>query len=248
MPRTEALWYSEPSPALREADEDQVVRWIGGWLMDAAPEGWRQVDLTVRLTSMVEEISPVVVMADGGTRPLEAPADVSSLLFELRQKKYMRGRGTWLSLRMLLESTGDYGITYNFDQDPLWDPPVGADVYTHDLETFPRDDEWVPAWYRQRMNAEATAADLRTPDEPDALLQGVLNYLRFALPPGWDHLHLEYGEETTATVTSRDGVTRPWTPPEQVIDLVRRHREVSGTWQRLTYELRFPKTVATRFE
>src|SRR5690349_19202795 len=115
MPRTAAIWYPEPSHALRDADEDQVVRWIGGWLMDAGPEGWRRIDLTVRLTSMVEEIAPVAVMPDGDMREMEPPPDISPLLFELRNKKYMRGRGTWLSLRMAIEPTGDYGITYNFD-------------------------------------------------------------------------------------------------------------------------------------
>jgi hypothetical protein len=247
MPRTTAIWYPEPSPALRKADEDQVVRWIGGWLMDAAPAGWLRIDLTVRLTSNVEEISPVVVMADG-TQPMEPPPDVSPLLFELRNKKYMRARGTWLQLRMLIEPSGDYGISYNFDLDPLWDPPILAEDYRHDLETFFRDDEWVPDWYRKRMNDEVTTADKRIPDDPDALLQGVLDYLQFALPPGWDHLHLEHGQETTATVTSTSGATQPWTPPEQVIDLFRRHREADGTWQRVSYELRSPTSVTTRFD
>jgi hypothetical protein len=246
MPRTNSIWYPEPSHALRDANEDQVVRWIGGWLMDAAPDGWRRVDLTVRLTSMVEEIVPVAVLADGGTQEMEPPPDVSPLLFELRNKKYMRARGTWLSLRMLIEPTGDYGITYNFDLDPLWDPPVGADVYEHDLDTFPRDDEWVPEWYRKRMNDEKPGQ--RTPDEPSALLGGIKNYLTFALPAGWDHLRLEYDGESTATVTSITGATRPWTPPEQVTDLFRRYREVDGTWRRMTYELRCPHTVETRFE
>jgi hypothetical protein len=53
MPRTQPPWYPPPGPDLREADEDQVVRWIGGWLMDAAPEGWRRIDMTARLASSV---------------------------------------------------------------------------------------------------------------------------------------------------------------------------------------------------
>lgn len=118
MPRTAAIWYPEPSHALRDADEDQVVRWIGEWLMDVGPEGWRRLDLTVRLTSMVEEIVLVAAMPEGGAREVAPPPDVSPLLLELRQKKYTRGRGTWLSLRMTvalfdrLKQTEGRPVTY----------------------------------------------------------------------------------------------------------------------------------------
>lgn len=255
MARSQYPWYPPPGPDLRAADEDQVVRWIGGWLMDAAAEGWLRIDMTVRLTSIIEEISLAVVMPDGIRAEVEPPADVSPLLFELRHKKYMRGRGTWLSMRLVIEPTGDYRVSYNFDLDPGWDPPVDDDVLDHDFETFPRDEEWIPAWYREGIKGETGGK--RTPDEPNLLLKGVADHLRFAAPPGWDYVQLQYRavgdyEESAAIVHSITGTTYPWTPPEQVLDLIRRHRAASlsddrGTWVSLKYEISYPDSVKAQF-
>jgi hypothetical protein len=232
-----------------------VVRWIGGWLMDAAPEGWRRIDMTVRLTTAAEEISLAVVMPDGAAARMEPPPDVSPLLFELRNKKYMRDRGTWLSLRLVIEPDGDYRVSYNFDLDPLWDPPLDAAVWDEDFEAFFRDDEWTPAWYREGVKGETGGK--RTPDEPNALLKNVADHLKFTLPAGWDYVQLQYRavgdhEESGAVVHSITGTVYPWTPPEQVIDLLRRHRAASlsdgrGTWVSLKYEMSFPESVKAQF-
>ncbi|NBH11632.1 hypothetical protein [Amycolatopsis sp. SID8362] len=232
-----------------------MVRWIGGWLMDAAPEGWRRIDLTARLTVAVEEIALAVVMPDGAAARMEPPPDVSPLLFELRNKKYMRERGSWLSLRLVIEPDGDYRVSYNFDLDPLWDPPIETAVWDQDFEAFPRDDEWIPAWYREGIKGESGGK--RTPDEPNALLKGIADYLKFTLPAGWDYVQLQYRalgdhEESGAVVHSITGTVYPWTPPEQVLDLLRRHRAASlsdgrGTWVSLKYEMKFPDSVKAQF-
>lgn len=255
MSRSQPPWYPPPGPDLREADEDQVVRWIGGWLMDAAPEGWLRIDMTARVASTVEEISLAVVMPDGDPARMEPPPDVSPLLFELRQKKYLRGRGTWLSLRLVIEPDGAYRVLYNFDSDPQWDPPVDTGVFDHDFESFPRDDEWIPAWYREGLKGETGGT--RTPDEPNALLKDVADTLQFALPAGWDYVQLQFRavgdhEESGAVVHSITGTVYPWTPPEQVLELLRRHRAASasegrGTWVSLKYEMKFPESVKAQF-
>jgi hypothetical protein len=254
MPRTQPPWYPPPGPDLREAEPAQVVRWIGGWLMDAAPEGWLRIDMTVRLTTSVEEISLAVVMPDGSAARMEPPPDVSPLLHELRKKKYIRGRGTWLSMRMALEPSGDYVVTYNYDLDPMWDPPVEIEVYDQDFEVFDRDAEWLPAWY---LAAKGESGGKDVENEPNALLRGIADYLAFALPAGWDYLQLQYRavggyEESGAVVHSITGTVYPWTPPEQVLELLRRHRAASlsdnrGTWVSLKYEVKFPESVKAQF-
>jgi hypothetical protein len=223
--------------------------------MKTAPEAWLRIDMTVRLTSSVEEISLAVVMPDGNAARIEPPEGISPLLFELRQKKYMRERGTWLSMRLAVEPDGDYRVSYNFDLDPLWDPPVETEVYDHDFETFPRDEEWMPSWYREGIKGETGGK--RTPDEPNALLKSFADHLKFSLPAGWDYLQLQYRavggyEESGAIVHSITGTVYPWTPPEQVIELLRRHRAASlsdgrGTWVSLKYEVKFPESVKAQF-
>jgi hypothetical protein len=255
MSRSQPPWYPPPGPDLRNADEDQVVRWIGGWLMDAAPEGWRRIDMTARVASTLEEISLAVVMPEGGPARMEPPPDVSPLLFELRQKKYVRGRGAWLSLRLIIDPDGAYCVHYNFDLDPQWDPPVEIEVFDHDFESFPREEEWIPAWYGERL--KGGTGGKQTPDEPNALLQRFADELKFALPPGWDYIQLQFRavgdhEESGAVVHSITGTVYPWTPPEQVLEPLRRHRAAStsddrGTWVSLKYEVRFPDQIKAQF-
>lgn len=255
MARWQPPWYPEPGPDLRKADEDQVVRWIGGWLMDSAPEGWRRIDMTARAASTLEEISLAVVMPEGGPAQMEPPPDVSPLLYELRAKKYMRGRGSWLSLRLVIEPDGAYRVLYNFDSDPRWDPPVETEVFDHDFETFPREEEWVPAWYWEGLKGQTGGT--RIPDEPNALLKSVANELQFALPPGWDFIQVQFRavgdyEEFGAVIHSITGTVYPWTLPEPVLELLRRHRAASvsdarGTWVSLKYEMKYPDSVKAQF-
>jgi hypothetical protein len=255
MSRTEPPWYPEPGPDLRAADEDQVVRWIGSWLMKAAPEGWQRIDMTVRLASTLEEILLAVVMPEGGLVWSEPPPDVSPLLFELRQKKYGRGSGAWLSMRLVIEPDGAYRVLYNFDWDPHWDPPVETWVFDHDFETFPRDEEWIPAWYREGL--KGGTGGTRAPDEPNALLKRVAEELQFALPAGWNYVQLQFRavgdhEESGAVIHSLTGTVYPWAPPEWVLELLRRHRAASlsdnrGTWVSLKYEMTYPQSVKAQF-
>jgi hypothetical protein len=254
MPRTQPPWYPPPGPDLRDAEPEQVVRWIAGWLMEAAPEGWLRIDMTVRLTTSVEEISLAVVMPDGSAAHLEPPPDVSPLLHELRNKKYSPGRGTWLSLRMTVEPSGAYQVVYDYDLDPMWDPPIETEVFDEDFEVFHRDDEWLPAWYLER---KGESGGRKAADEPNDLLRDLNDHLAFALPPGWDYLQLQYRavgdyEESGAIVHTLTGTVYPWTPPEQVLDLLRRHRAASlsdgrGTWVSVKYEVKFPDSVKAQF-
>jgi hypothetical protein len=223
--------------------------------MDAAPEGWRRIDMTVRLASTLEEILFAVVMPEGGPVLLEPPPDVSPLLFELRSKKYNRSSGAWLSLRLVIEPDGDYRVLYNFDADPRWDPPVDTEVFDHDFESYPRDEAWIPAWYWEGLKGRTGGT--RTPDEPNALLKRVAEELQFSLPPGWDHVRLQFRavgdhEEADAVIHSLSGTVYPWTLPKHVLELLRRHRAASvsddrGTWVSLTYEMTYPQTVKAQF-
>lgn len=144
-----------PSSGLRPVPDtdraDQLVQQIGGAVLRDAPGGWRRIDVKATLTTMVEEVAITVIMADGSSAKPQPP-DFGDALRELRQALYEPGKGTWLSMRLILDPPGSFVVHYNFDFDPLWDPPVPPVVYQRDLEAFPRDEERIPAWYRKRLD------------------------------------------------------------------------------------------------
>ncbi|MDT7727891.1 MAG: hypothetical protein QOI21_4467 [Actinomycetota bacterium] len=140
-----------PPPPLDAAQEDELIQQIGARVLQGAPKGWRRIDVKVTMATMVDDIALTVIMSDGSSPPPEPPPDIKAELVALRQGMYQPGRGTWLSLRLILDPPGSYVVHYNFDYDPLWDPPVPPVVYQRDLEAFPRDTEHLPAWYPARM-------------------------------------------------------------------------------------------------
>ncbi|MEV7550124.1 hypothetical protein AB0N89_10910 [Amycolatopsis sp. NPDC089917] len=137
---------------------DQLVQQIGGAVLREAPEGWRRIDVKATMATMVEDLAITVIMADGSSAQVQPP-DVAAALRESRQALYEPGKGTWLAMRLILDPPGSFVVHYNFDFDPLWDPPVPAVVYQRDLEAFPRDEEKIPAWYRARMEEQQEEAD-----------------------------------------------------------------------------------------
>jgi hypothetical protein len=142
---------SSPRPSPLDAEqEDQLIQQIGARVLQRAPQGWRRIDVKVTMATMVEDIALTVIMEDGSSPPAGQPPDIKAELLTLRHGMYQPGRGTWLSLRLILDPPGSYVVHYNFDYDPLWDPPVPPVVYQRDLEAFPRDAEHLPAWYPAR--------------------------------------------------------------------------------------------------
>jgi hypothetical protein len=105
--------------------------------------------------------------------------DVVGMLGTLRSGMYEQGRGTWLVAEVVVRPGADVPeTTFGYDQEPHWrrvPPPIG---FRDELATFPRADEHIPAWLRQRLSAPdapsqnapapGSALDAATPTQPGA--------------------------------------------------------------------------------
>ncbi|MEY9211661.1 hypothetical protein [Thermobifida halotolerans] len=76
------------------------------------------------------------------------------MIDKLRVGMYLEGKGTWFSMEYVITRPGNYNVHFNYDQDPeiTFPTPQG---YTQDLKYFPRDEEHIPDWLRQRLRDEA---------------------------------------------------------------------------------------------
>lgn len=79
------------------------------------------------------------------------PFVVSDHLAALKTAVHQAGGGTWVSLKMLLSSSGGLNIHYNYDEKPDFDFEVSAHDYSLELERFPRAEDSIPAWWRERI-------------------------------------------------------------------------------------------------
>ncbi|MCE6998183.1 hypothetical protein LZG04_25790 [Saccharothrix sp. S26] len=229
-----------PTPAERDAEVDRVLRWVCGRLLDLAPPDAVRLDLKVTMASTVEDFTCTTVAADGSARTHELPQDVHPAFADLRDLLYEPGRGTWLSVRLVIDPPDTVRVTFNFDVDPVWDPPVGPELLAKDLEDYPRDE--LPPWLHHTLTGETAPLSA----DPEDHARRIGDQLHQTLPPGWEHARVRFREvgdhaETDAVVHTVGGAHARWEPPRAVTERFRELRAATrgdSAWYSAEFELR----------
>src|ERR1044071_1338132 len=147
---------------MAQAEQDQLTRQVGRSLLTVAGEGWQRVRAEYRSAGRHVEVDVFVTGADGVENLVRPPQEVVEGLGRLRQGMYRPGRGTWLSGLYVLEPPSSFSAEFEPDVEPRWrrvPPPIG---FADELRFFPRADEHIPEWLRQR----AGLPPLKTEDAP----------------------------------------------------------------------------------
>jgi hypothetical protein len=137
-----------------EGRYNQMIQDIGRVLLRMAPQGppgWRRIDLKVLMVAPGHDITVTVIMEDGTTNTVEPSEVIGQIAAELRARMYRAGEGTWFGMRYTLDPPSDFHVSYNFDFDPLWEPPIRPDVFAEDVAAFPRDEQHIPGWLREKL-------------------------------------------------------------------------------------------------
>ncbi len=134
--------------------QQKILTQIGGRILDEAPEGWTR--LTYRAQSVIDHGSSelIVEFGDGTSRREFPPAGMGLMIDELRAGMYQEGKGTWFSFEYVITPPGRFNVTYNYDEDPGITFPT-AFGFTNDLKYFPRDEEYMTDWLREKLQEEA---------------------------------------------------------------------------------------------
>ena len=141
---------TEPQPVMDQAEQDRLTRQVGRALLTVAGQDWTQVRAEYRSAGRHVEVDVFVSGQDGQPRPVRPPQEVVDGLGRLRQGMYRPGRGTWLSALYLLDPPSSFSAEFEPDVEPRWrrvPPPIG---FADELRFFPRADEHIPDWFRQR--------------------------------------------------------------------------------------------------
>ena len=141
---------TEPQPVMEQAEQDRLTRQVGRALLTVAGDGWTQVRAEYRSAGRHVEVDVYVSGPDGTPVPVRPPVEVVEGLGKLRQGMYRPGRGTWLSALYLLDPPSSFSAEFEPDAEPRWrrlPPPIG---FADELRFFPRADEHIPDWLRQR--------------------------------------------------------------------------------------------------
>ncbi|ACU39323.1 hypothetical protein KCV87_27930 [Actinosynnema pretiosum subsp. pretiosum] len=141
---------TEPVTPLDEQEQQQLVRQIGRAMLPALPPDWQRVRTEYRAAGRHIEVDMAFTGPDGQQRPVRPPIDVVQLFGRLRAGMYEQDRGTWLSAVYEIEAPSAFAVDFDAAEEPRWrnaPPMIG---FQDELRTFPRTDELIPDWLRQR--------------------------------------------------------------------------------------------------
>lgn len=139
---------------LSPPEQQELLRRIGTTILGAVPDDWKRV--TYAIQSVIDHSSAEVVVewADGTSRREPIPSEAFSLTDELRAGMYQEGKGTWFTMRYVIDRPGRFNVDFTYDEDPGITFPT-AQGFTTDLRYFPRDEAHIPGRLRERLREEA---------------------------------------------------------------------------------------------
>ncbi|GAA2458415.1 hypothetical protein GCM10010191_92930 [Actinomadura vinacea] len=144
---------------LRSPRERATVNGAVRALRSAAPLGWARLGFEFRATVGIDTVSFKVVNAGGEARAAMPPGRAVGKMDELRRAMYRRGKGAWFTARLVIERDGPFSAEFDYNGEPDFSPPLTPAAYVQDLERFPRSDEHIPGWLRDKLDAGAPRSE-----------------------------------------------------------------------------------------
>ncbi|MFD0686599.1 hypothetical protein [Actinomadura fibrosa] len=136
---------------LRSPREREAVNGAVRALRSAAPAGWERLGFEFRATVGIDSASFEVEDTAGQRRPTTPPGQAVGRMDELRRVMYRRGKGAWFTARLDIERSGRFSAEFDYDGEPDFTPPLTPAAYALDLDRFPRTDDNIPSWLRQKL-------------------------------------------------------------------------------------------------
>ncbi|WP_435109737.1 hypothetical protein [Nocardiopsis synnemataformans] len=134
------------------ARQQELVREMVLELVEAAPEGWTSMSYRYEYIGGVAAIENLVTFEDGETKRKRHPRSVDKKADTLKSEMYQEGRGTWLAMSVLVTGPGKFEARFHHDRDLGVHPiPPSPESYVFELRKFPRDEDAISDWLRERI-------------------------------------------------------------------------------------------------
>jgi hypothetical protein len=121
-------------------------------LVEAAPDGWTSMNYRYDYIGGAAASENLVTFESGETKRKRHPYSVSQKAKFLKGEMYEEGKGTWLAMSILVTRPEKFKADFHYDRDlgvhPI--PPL-SDSYVFELAKFPRDDDALSDWLREKI-------------------------------------------------------------------------------------------------
>lgn len=223
-----------PPAPLGPEQQQQIVNQIGlGLSSMAAPGTWRQIRTEHRAVGRHVETDVIITAPDGTPHSVPPPRELFGHFGALRAGMYRPGLGTWLSAVVIVDPAQGVSADFTYDFEPRWrnvPPPIG---FQDELRFFPRAEDRIPAWLRQRAGLPPLSTvdeqGIRTPrvhDGVDPSGRPLVN--RPLLQPGEREQVLEYLGAAPVVLAARSYGIDAFAPERT--DVVPMNFRTDGSW------------------
>lgn len=135
---------------------------IAQGLASVLPADWKQAQVLLRVAGRKGEFTVLYTGEDDQRKPLKGvPADVGEALTEIKAASADPKTGTWLTGLVTLERSGKMTLSTDRTSPPRWKKEPEAAEYAEELRRYPRDEEHIPDWLREKI---AEAEDDSSPE------------------------------------------------------------------------------------
>ena len=140
-----------PDNPLTLAERDEMLRNLAGLLPAAVLDPWEEIHLSYSAVGDAATMSCTVVRVDGSTSTINPPYRATRLLPDLRAGMFEPGKGTWFSMRCVVERSGQHHASFDYIGEPEFDFTLVDSSYAIDLASFPRAEAHIPAWLKKKL-------------------------------------------------------------------------------------------------
>ncbi|MFR9752162.1 hypothetical protein ACL02S_14155 [Nocardia sp. 004] len=147
--------------------QGELIAEIGGLLVDEFGDDWLELRLDVRTLGPKWEEEAFIKRRSLDTVRVLPQTMMGRQQKELRKVTATPEGGAWFS--MSLTVTPDHRATAKFDYDtePAWHRGPAYKSYLSELKRFPRSEENMPPWFRQRMEEKRLESLRRAAEEEE---------------------------------------------------------------------------------
>jgi hypothetical protein len=162
------------APQLDVEDQNAILGSVTTLLVQRLPGDWEQLFVDFRMVGRYLETQVSGLTMYGSSFDWELPPEALPFFVQLRDGMARPGRGTWFTLKFHLVHPDTYSAEFDRDGEPDWTQPPAPEHLAEELEIYPRDDDAIPAWLRERAGlGAAPGAVIAAPlfDGPDPVVR-----------------------------------------------------------------------------
>ncbi|KAA2264612.1 DUF4237 domain-containing protein [Solihabitans fulvus] len=139
-----------PQGPLHPEEQTELLRSLTVLFVHALPGDWGQLWVDFRSVGSHVELTGTVLNVFGHTDEWTPPDEAVAYFTRLRAGMYRPGEGTWTSAKYHLAHPDTFSVDYDWKNEPDFDLPVSQAYFREELATFPRAEENIPEWLREK--------------------------------------------------------------------------------------------------